>query len=151
MTLNPKISVIVAPKRYVYHQGASALLMGVLFALHPRWRMSIEGFRSLNQDIQTIINKSEKVKEAKKSKESLSTAEKKELNEEEKEYKNLRKKIQEGINGYLFIKSKTAPTQAVVRAVFFTLKLFSWTMKLFSYNETNLGHNEIILLRKVSL
>ncbi len=29
--------------------------------------MSIEGFRSLNQDIQTIINKSEKVKEAKKS------------------------------------------------------------------------------------
>ena len=28
--------------------------------------MSIEGFRSLNQDIQTIINKSEKVKEAKK-------------------------------------------------------------------------------------
>ena len=27
-----------------------------------------------------------------------------------------------------------------------TLKLFYWTMKLFSYNETNLGHNEIILL-----
>ena len=30
-------------------------------------------------------------------------------------------------------------------------KLFSLTLKLFSHNETNLGHNEIILLRKVSL
>lgn len=57
--------------------------------------MSIEGFRSLNQDIQTIINKSEKVKEAKKIKDSLTSAEKKELNEEEKEYKSLRKQIQE--------------------------------------------------------
>ncbi len=57
--------------------------------------MSIEGFRSLNQDIQTIINKSEKVKEIKKSKDSLSIKEKKELNEEEKEYKSLRKQIQE--------------------------------------------------------
>jgi len=57
--------------------------------------MSIEGFRSLNQDIQTIINKSEKVKDAKKNKDSLTTAEKKELNEEEKEYKSLRKQIQE--------------------------------------------------------
>lgn len=28
--------------------------------------MSIEGFRSLNQDIETIINKSEAVKKAKK-------------------------------------------------------------------------------------
>lgn len=57
--------------------------------------MSIEGFRSLNQDIQTIINKSEKVKDAKKSKDSLTSAEKKKLNEEEKEYKSLRKQIQE--------------------------------------------------------
>lgn len=57
--------------------------------------MSIEGFRSLNQDIQTIINKSEKVKEAKKSKDSLTSAEKKDLNEEEKDYKSLRKQIQE--------------------------------------------------------
>ena len=57
--------------------------------------MSIEGFRSLNQDIQTIINKSEKVKEAKKSSDSLTAKEKKELNEEEKEYKSLRKQIQE--------------------------------------------------------
>jgi len=37
------------------------------------------------------------------------------------------------------------------KGCFFTLKLFFLTMKLFSYNETNLGHNEIILLRKVSL
>jgi len=57
--------------------------------------MSIEGFRSLNQDIQTIINKSEKVKDAKKNKDSLTSAEKKKLNEEEKEYKSLRKQIQE--------------------------------------------------------
>ena len=57
--------------------------------------MSIEGFRSLNQDIETIINKSEKVKKAKKEKEKIPPKEKKELTEEEKEYKSLRKKIQE--------------------------------------------------------
>ena len=39
--------------------------------------MKIEGFRSLNQDIQTIINKSERVKQAKKEKENLSKEEKK--------------------------------------------------------------------------
>ena len=37
------------------------------------------------------------------------------------------------------------------KGCFFTLKLFFLTMKLFSHNETNLIHNEIILLRKVSL
>jgi len=57
--------------------------------------MSIEGFRSLNQDIETIINKSEKVKDTKKNKETLTASEKKALNEEEKEYKSLRKQIQE--------------------------------------------------------
>lgn len=58
--------------------------------------MSIEGFRSLNQDIETIINKSEAVKKAKKEKgDEMTTKEKKELSEEEKEYKSLRKKIQE--------------------------------------------------------
>lgn len=57
--------------------------------------MRIEGFRSLNQDIETIINKSDKVKKAKKEKESLTPKEKKELSQEEKEYKNLRKQIQE--------------------------------------------------------
>ena len=59
--------------------------------------MSIEGFRSLNQDIETIINKSETVKTVKKeaNERDLSTSEKKELTQEEKEYKSLRKKIQE--------------------------------------------------------
>ncbi|MCR5811576.1 MAG: GIY-YIG nuclease family protein [Lachnospiraceae bacterium] len=57
--------------------------------------MKIEGFRSLNQDIETIINKSEKVKKAKKEQDKLSKKEKKELTEEEKEYKSLRKQIQE--------------------------------------------------------
>jgi len=59
--------------------------------------MSIEGFRSLNQDIETIINKSETVKKAKKeaNDKELTKKEKKKLTEEEKEYKSLRKKIQE--------------------------------------------------------
>ena len=59
--------------------------------------MSIEGFRSLNQDIETIINKSESVKKAKKeaNEEQLTPKKKKELSKEEKEYKSLRKKIQE--------------------------------------------------------
>ena len=59
--------------------------------------MSIEGFRTLNQDIETIINKSEAVKKAKKeaNDEDMPKKERKELSEEEKEYKNLRKQIQE--------------------------------------------------------
>jgi len=59
--------------------------------------MSIEGFRNLNQDIETIINKSEAVKKAKKeaNDRELSAWDKKQLTEDEKEYKNLRKKIQE--------------------------------------------------------
>ena len=58
--------------------------------------MKIEGFRSLNQDIETIINKSDKVKQAKKEKgEKLTEKEKKELTAEEKEYKSMRKQIQE--------------------------------------------------------
>jgi hypothetical protein len=59
--------------------------------------MRIEGFRNLNQEIETIINKSEAVKKAKKAANDreLSPGEKKELTEEEKEYKSLRKKIQE--------------------------------------------------------
>ncbi|XXQ68120.1 GIY-YIG nuclease family protein [Neisseriaceae bacterium B1] len=58
--------------------------------------MSIEGFRALNQDIETIINKSEAVKKAKKEKgDDLTPSEKKELSKEEKEYKTLRKQIQE--------------------------------------------------------
>ncbi len=59
--------------------------------------MSIEGFRSLNQDIETIINKSEAVKKAKKEagERDLDSDEKKALSEEEKEYKSKRKLIQE--------------------------------------------------------
>jgi len=59
--------------------------------------MNIEGFRNLNQDIETIINKSEAVKKAKKeaNDRELTKTEKKELSDEEKEYKSLRKQIQE--------------------------------------------------------
>ncbi len=59
--------------------------------------MNIEGFRNLNQDIETIINKSEAVKKVKKeaNERELTPKEKKELTEEEKQYKNLRKQIQE--------------------------------------------------------
>lgn len=57
--------------------------------------MSIEGFRSLNSDIETIIAKSESVKKAKREGGELSPAKKKELTEEEKEYKSKRKMIQE--------------------------------------------------------
>lgn len=57
--------------------------------------MSIEGFRSLNDDIQTIINKSNLVKKAKKEGSAKTQKEKKELTEAEKEYKSKRKQIQE--------------------------------------------------------
>ncbi len=59
--------------------------------------MNIEGFRNLNQDIETIINKSEAVKKAKKeaNDREITKTEKKELTEEEKKYKSLRKQIQE--------------------------------------------------------
>lgn len=59
--------------------------------------MSIEGFRSLNQDIETIINKTEKVKnlKAEASERDLTPKEKKELSDDEKEYKGKRKQIQE--------------------------------------------------------
>ena len=58
--------------------------------------MKIEGFRSLNEDIKTIINKSEAVKKVKKEgTEKLTPKEKNELSEEEKEYKSKRKQIQE--------------------------------------------------------
>ena len=59
--------------------------------------MSIEGFRSLNQDIETIINKSEAIKKAKKeaNERNLTKKEKEQLSEDEKEYKSKRKQIQE--------------------------------------------------------
>jgi hypothetical protein len=59
--------------------------------------MSIEAFRNLNQEIETIINKSEAVKEARKeaNDEELSADERKELTEQEKQCKSLRKQVQE--------------------------------------------------------
>jgi len=59
--------------------------------------MNIEGFRALGSDIfETVVNKSEAVSKAKKDKgDSLSKAERKELTDEEKEYKSKRKQIQE--------------------------------------------------------
>ncbi len=58
--------------------------------------MRIEGFRALGDNIiETIINKSEKIKELKKKGDALSAKEKKELSDEEKEYKSKRKLVQE--------------------------------------------------------
>ena len=58
---------------------------------------NIEGFRNLNQDIETIINKSEHVKKAKKEldEDQITPKKRKELSEEEKEYKSKRKQVQE--------------------------------------------------------
>jgi hypothetical protein len=59
--------------------------------------MSIEGFRNLNEDIETIINKSNLVKKAKQdaSDHEPSANDKKEMTEAEKEFKSKRKEIQE--------------------------------------------------------
>lgn len=59
--------------------------------------LNIEGFRSLGAGIlETVVNKSESVKEAKRtSDQDLSAKQRKQLTEEEKEYKSKRKQIQE--------------------------------------------------------
>lgn len=59
--------------------------------------MKIEGFRALGSDVfETVVNKSEKVKETKRSKgDDIDPKTKKELTAEEKEYKSKRKLIQE--------------------------------------------------------
>lgn len=59
--------------------------------------MKIEGFRSLNKDIETIINKSEAVKKAKAkaNEKDLTAKEKRKLTDDEKEMKSKRKMIQE--------------------------------------------------------
>lgn len=58
--------------------------------------MNIEGFRSLNKEIATIINKSEAVKKARKeaNDKEMPAKKKKELTDAEKEYTSLRKQIQ---------------------------------------------------------
>ena len=82
---------------YTSEDGTSSV-----FTLNPALQkqldalMKIEGFRSLNSDIETIIAKSEKVKKAKKEgTKDLTPKQKKELSDEEKEYKSKRKQIQE--------------------------------------------------------
>lgn len=59
--------------------------------------MGIVGFRNLNREIETIINKSDAVIKARKQSngENLSDKERKSLTEEEREYKSLRRQIQE--------------------------------------------------------
>jgi len=59
--------------------------------------MNIEGFRSLNKEIETVINKSESLSKVKReaNNKEVSEIQKRILTKEEKEYKSLRKKIQE--------------------------------------------------------
>ena len=59
--------------------------------------MNIEGFRSLGSEIfETVVNKSESVRDTKRKKgEKLTPKQKRALTEEEKEYKSKRKQIQE--------------------------------------------------------
>jgi dethiobiotin synthetase len=59
--------------------------------------MNIEGFRSLGSEVfETVVNKSESVRDTKREKgEKLTKKQKRELTEEEKEYKSKRKQIQE--------------------------------------------------------
>jgi molybdopterin-guanine dinucleotide biosynthesis protein len=59
--------------------------------------MKIEGFRALNQEIETIINRSEAIKKLKKSDDKKDDKKKKELTEEEKKIKSLRKQVQENL------------------------------------------------------
>lgn len=61
--------------------------------------MNIEGFRSLGSEIfETVVNKSEKVRDTRKEKgEKISEKQKRELTEAEKEYKSKRKQIQENL------------------------------------------------------
>jgi hypothetical protein len=59
---------------------------------------SIEGFRNLNAEIETIINRTEQIEDTKRKVadgDDLSSKEKKQLTEAEKERKSLRKQIQE--------------------------------------------------------
>ena len=64
--------------------------------------MKIEGFRSLNDDIQTIINNNETIKKLKEkaNDKDLSKKEKKEISDKEKEYKSKRKLIQDKLRKF---------------------------------------------------
>ena len=69
--------------------------------------MKIEGFRNLNREIETIINRSEAVKKAKKEAKEKGEKEKKELSAEEKEIKSLRKQVQENLIIYGLIRAQS--------------------------------------------
>tara|TARA_Y100000310_G_C20480516_1_gene714447 strand:- start:53 stop:949 length:897 start_codon:yes stop_codon:yes gene_type:complete len=64
--------------------------------------MKIEGFKSLNEDINMIINKSESIKEIKlnANEKDISKKEKKKLSDEEKEYRSKRKLIQDKLRKF---------------------------------------------------
>ncbi len=59
--------------------------------------MKVEGFRSLNQDLELIINKAESIKKVKQNPDEkpLNAKEKKKLSEEEKQYRSMRKQVQQ--------------------------------------------------------
>ena len=63
---------------------------------------NIEGFRNLNYDIETIINKSEHVKKVKKEidDDEITTRKRKKLSDDEKEYKSKRKEIQKKLRKF---------------------------------------------------
>ena len=64
--------------------------------------MGIEGFRNLNREIEVIINKSETIKKLKKEANTrdLDSEEKDDLKEEEREYRSLRKQIQDKLKKF---------------------------------------------------
>lgn len=60
--------------------------------------MNLEGFRALNSEIETIINRSENVKKVRKEKgDNMTPSEKRQISEEEKQAKSLRKQVQENL------------------------------------------------------
>src|SRR3546814_10493014 len=86
----------------------------------------IEGWRALGDNvIETIINKSEKVKALKnKAKDGeLSTKDKKELSDEEKEYKSLRKQVQEKLIKFARSEEHTSALQSLMRISYAVLCL----------------------------
>ena len=61
--------------------------------------MGIEGFRQLNSDVETILNKSGAVKKSEKEAEDNPTSQqKKDISEEEKAEESLRKQVQKKID-----------------------------------------------------
>ena len=65
--------------------------------------MKIESFRNLNSDLEKIINKSNKIKDLKikANKNDLTGKEKKEISQEEKDRKSLRKQLQEKLQKFV--------------------------------------------------